>query len=587
MMKGLRLRIFLVISSVVLGLYFLVPSILKFGFQEQISRQRKADAPWYHRVLPSEVLKLGLDLRGGIHIVLGIDFHDVYRDDILRFRHELEALIKEEHLEGVTLETTPSNQVIIRFPNDKTWEKVDGIIAKRFGGDIDFDNQTANQATVRMSALREEYVKGRAIEQSLETLRNRIDEFGIAEPIIQRHGEEKILVQFPGVQEIGRLKDIISRTAKLTFQIVRSGPERTDGPPPMSQLDKWIEEFVKEKKLTLSETAPITNHMRALNEFLTGKIPAETEVLFSRHTDINTRETTYTPYLLDKDPIVSGDELDDAYYAYSQETNLPEVRFRLNASGAIRFDKGTGDNVGGYMAIVLDGNVHSAPRINSRIPGGSAVIQMGGEGRSTQEILNDAKDTALVLRSGALPAKLQFLEERTIGPSLGADSIRAGVYSLGLGLALVVAFMLIYYRGSGMLAVVALVLNALFILSALAAFEGTLTLPGLAGITLTLGMAVDANVLIFEHIREEILAGKNPSMAIAEGYRRAFSAILDSNVTTIVAALVLLSFGYGPIRGFAVTLIIGLICSMYTAVYVTRVIADLTVVSKGKKTLSI
>jgi preprotein translocase subunit SecD len=239
------------------------------------------------------------------------------------------------------------------------------------------------------------------------------------------------------------------------------------------------------------------------------------------------------------------------------------------------------------MAIVLDSNVHSAPSIKTRIGGGRAQIEMGSQGKTQEDLYSEARDTALVLRSGALPARLEFLEERTIGPSLGADAIRSGTLSLVGGLIVMFLFMTVYYRASGVVAVLALLLNGLFILSAMAAFEGTLTLPGLAGITLTLGMAVDANVLIFEHIREELRRGKSVVLSIGEGYKRAFSAIFDSNLTTILAGLVLLSFGYGPIRGFAVTMLIGLVVSMFTAIFVTRVVFDYIVISRHQQTMSL
>lgn len=437
-----------------------------------------------------------------------------------------------------------------------------------------------------MTALWESQVNQRAVDQSLETLRNRIDEFGIAEPIIQKQGEEKILVQFPGLQEPGRLKEIIARTAKLSFQIQKSGPEE-NGSPSIGEIQKWVAQFVTDKKLVLSESEPITKHLRELNAYLAGKIPAGTEVLFQKKTNINTKESEYIPYLLEREALVTGEDLQDAHYSFNPQTQQPIVNFELTSLGASKFEKATGENVGRYMAIVLDNNVHSAPRIKTKIGGGRAMIEMGSHGRSDADVLNDAKDTSLVLRSGALPARLEFLEERVVGPSLGADAIKAGTYSLIAGLALVFLFMGIYYKTSGLFANVALVLNGLFIVAILAAFEGTLTLPGLAGITLTLGMAVDANVLILEHMREELSMGKSLAMSLAEGYHRAFSAIIDSHVTTVIAGIVLLSFGYGPIRGFAVTLLIGLTASLYTSVFVTRVIFDYFVVVKGNKTISI
>ncbi|NBW98650.1 protein translocase subunit SecD, partial [bacterium] len=537
--------------------------------------------------LPSETLKLGLDLKGGLHLVLGIDFEEVHRDSALKLKNDLKDLLAAEKIEGISLDTTPNHRIIAKFQDESTWKRADKVIGQRYGQVLDFDGQTAGEAKLRMNLAYEAEVNNRAIEQSLETLRNRIDEFGIAEPIITRQGEDKIMVQFPGIQEPGRLKEIISRTAKLSFQVVRSGPEASDPQATPEKLAQWVNEFKTEKKIGSDPTKPITQYVRELNQWLSGKIPAGTEILFHRQMNINTRETEYIPYLLEKDALVTGEDLQDARYSYDSQTNLPEVNFQLTPAGATKFEKATGANVGKFMAIILDSNVHSAPRIREKIGGGSARIEMGSTGRSPDEVLKDAKDTSLVLRSGALPARLQFLEERVVGPSLGADAIRAGTTSLIAGLALVFVFMALYYKTSGLIATLALVLNGIYILAIMAAFEGTLTLPGLAGITLTLGMAVDANVLIFEHMREEITHGKSVIYAISEGYKRAFSAILDGHLTTIIAGIVLLSFGYGPIRGFAVTLLIGLAASLYTSVFVTRVIYDVFVVSRNKQTVGL
>ncbi|MBI4405344.1 MAG: protein translocase subunit SecD [Deltaproteobacteria bacterium] len=586
-MKGLTWRIVTVVFTLVFSLYLLVPSVIKFASGRQIPKNVKSEDPWYYHVFPSEVLKLGLDLVGGLHLVLGIDFEEVQRDAITKLKNELKELIEREKIGNVSVEATNNNRVVVRYTSDEQWKKIDSLIGKQMGQYIDFEGQTKDSATLKMSALYESEVRKRAVDQSLETLRNRIDEFGIAEPILQRQGDEKIMVQFPGVQEIGRLKEIISRTAKLSFQIERSGPEVPEGPPTVDQLKAWVDEFQKAKNIKPDPSQPITKYLRELNAYLQSKIPAGTEVLFHKQVNVNTREAEYIPYLLDREALVTGEDLQDAYYGYDPNTNQPIVHFQLTPVGADKFEKATGANVGKMMAIVLDNNVHSAPRIKQRIGGGRAIIEMGSTGKSQQEIQNDAKDTSLVLRSGALPARLEFLEERVIGPSLGADAIRSGTRSLVFGLFAVLIFMAIYYRKSGVIAVGALGLNGIFILAAMAAFEGTLTLPGLAGITLTLGMAVDANVLIFEHMREELRKGKAPNTAIAEGYSRAFSAIMDSNLTTIIAGIVLISFGYGPIRGFAVTMLIGLTASLFTAIFVTRVIFDLTIVNRNKQTISI
>ncbi len=586
-MKGLTWRVVTVAATVFFGFYLLTPSILKFGFGKTVSKVSKPEDPWYFSILPSETLKLGLDLQGGLHLVLGIDFDEVNRNAASKIRNQIKELAEQEKITGIVLDTNAKNEVEVKFQAESEWKKLDSQIGKNLSDSVDFVSQNSNSAVLRMSDVYVGHVRTQAIEQSLETLRNRIDEFGIAEPIIQRQGEDKILVQFPGVQETGRLKDIIARTAKLSFQVVRTGPEQPNGQPNEQQLAEWVQEFERATKVKPDPLQPISGYIRQINTYLEKKLPPGTELVFQKKTNINTHDTNYIPYLLDKEALVTGEDLQDAYYSFDPKTNDPIVNFQLTPMGGTKFEKATGDNVGRFMAIVLDNNVHSAPRIKQKIGGGRAMIEMGGSGRNTQELLNEAKDTSLVLRSGALPARLLFLEERVIGPSLGADAIRAGMQAFIVGLALVFLFMAVYYRASGFVACLALSLNALFVLAVMAAFEGTLTLPGLAGLTLTLGMAVDANVLIFEHIREELLHGKGINSAIAEGFERAWSAILDGNLTTIIASLVLFSFGYGPIRGFAVTTLIGLTCSMYTAVFVTRVVFDYTVVARNRKTLSI
>lgn len=586
-MKGLRPRIFTVFATFLFSIYLLIPTWIRFTTGKPLPKTVRAEDPWYYSYLPSETLKLGLDLMGGLHLVLGIDFDEVHRDSVIKLKNDIKNLLEAEKIDGISLDTSANNRIIAKFTSEDQWKKADKLIGDRYGQIIDFDGQTGNEARLKMNAVYEAEVNNRAVEQSLETLRNRIDEFGIAEPIITRQGEDKIMIQFPGIQEPGRLKDIISRTAKLSFQVVRSGPEVADPQAKPEQLQKWVADFKQDKKVVTDAANPITKYLRELNQYLAGKLPAGTEILFHKQLNINTRETEYTPYLLEKDSLVTGEDLQDARYSYDTQTNLPEVTFQLTPVGATKFEKATGANVGKFMAIILDSNVHSAPRIREKIAGGNARIEMGSSGRSADELLKEAKDTSLVLRSGALPAKLQFLEERLVGPSLGGDAIRAGTTSLAMGLLFVFVFMVLYYRTSGLIATVALALNGLFILSIMAAFEGTLTLPGLAGITLTLGMAVDANVLIFEHMREELLHGKSIIYAISEGYSRAFTAIFDAHITTIIAGVVLLSFGYGPIRGFAVTLLIGLVASLYTSVFVTRVIYDYFVVSKNKQTIGI
>ncbi len=365
-----------------------------------------------------------------------------------------------------------------------------------------------------------------AVERALEIVRNRIDQFGVKEPSIQRQGEEEIVVQLPGVTDRQRAIDLIGKTALLEFRLVNSDPEK-------------------------------------LKQALSGNVPEGYELKYSE------KEKESEPLLLEKDTALTGDALVTANVRFDQaHFGEPIVALEFNAEGAKKFAKITADNVGRRLAILLDGKVQTAPRINEPIPSGQAVIT----GRFS---VDEAQDTAIVLRVGALPAPMYVEEERTVGALLGEDSIKSGIKATIIGGILVFGFMVVYYLLAGIIADIALILNFLIILAGLGFFHATLTLPGIAGIVLTLGMAVDANVLINERIREELKIGRPLRTAIANGYSKAFSAIFDSNLTTLIAAFLLFQFGTGPIRGFAVTLTIGLITSMFTAIVVTRAIFEL------------
>jgi preprotein translocase subunit SecD len=578
----------LVLGTILFGFYLFFPSLYSFTTGKRIPKVVKEGDPWFYHVFPAETLKLGLDLKGGLYLALGLDFDEVNRNAMSRMKVQLEEQARQDKITDVQIAVTTDNRLEVTTASADAAQKLDDLVGREFGEMLDPDgSRTGNVSRYRFTASWESQVRSQAIEQSLETLRNRIDEFGVAEPIIQRRGEEKILVQFPGVQEPGRLKEIIARTAKLSFQIERSGPEEPGGSPSPAQLQAWIDEFVKAKSLKLDNENTIAMHTRELNAFLESRLPKGTEILFQRKMNVNTREATYTPYLLDREALVTGEDLQDAYVTFNNERGgEPMVAFQLTPVGGEKFAKATGANVGKHMAIVLDNNVHSAPTIQERI-GSNGVINFAGAGRDRDEVYNDAKDTALVLRSGALPARLHFLEERVVGPSLGEDAIRMGRLSFLVGTSVVFLFLILYYKASGFVALLALCMNFLFILGGMSAFEGTLTLPGLAGMVLGLGMSVDSNVLIFEYMRDEIRAGKPLRTALAEAYAGASSAIWDANITAILSGVVLLSFGYGPIRGFAVTLLLGLVSSVFTAVFVTRVVFDYLIVVRNAQRISL
>ena len=375
-----------------------------------------------------------------------------------------------------------------------------------------------------------------AVERALEVIRNRVDQFGVAEPLIQRQGEKQIIVQLPGVVDTDRAIKVIGQTALLEFKLVEKDPD-------------------------------------LLQQALSGKTPPGYEL---KYLEENGEKT---PLLLRKTPVLTGAYLVNAFVEYGR-LGQPQIALKFNRKGARIFSRVTGENVGKLLAIVLDGKVQSAPRIKEKIPNGEAVIS----GRFT---VKEASDLALVLRAGALPAPIKILSMLTVGPSLGEDSIRRGFNAALVGGILVVVFMFAYYSFSGLIADFALILNLILLMGALAALRATLTLPGIAGIVLTIGMSVDANVLIFERIREELAKRKTIRVAIDAGYKRAFLTIADANITTLIAALMLFYFGTGPVKGFAVTLSLGIIASMFTAIVVTKLIFDYLVYVKKIKKIKI
>jgi preprotein translocase subunit SecD len=373
-------------------------------------------------------------------------------------------------------------------------------------------------------------VEENAVRQAVETIRNRLDPEGVRELDIVAQGEERILIQLPGVEDVERAKEMIKKVALLEFKLV--------------------------------------DREHPLDEAVRGNVPQESVVLYTSRRDPQTnRRLRGEPILVKRQTLLTGDKLEDARVEFGQVGSIPHIAIRFNAEGARRFDQVAEVNVGKELAIVLDGTVYSHPVIKERHYGGRAVI----EGNFSPD---EARDLVVVLKAGALPAPVEIEEERTVGPSLGRDTIQAGIVAGLVGAAAVILFMILYYQTAGLIANLALLLNTMILLAAMACVKATLTLPGIAGIILGVGMAVDANVLIFERIREEIRTGKPMRSAVDAGFTRAFSAIFDSNLTTLIAAALLFQFGTGPLRGFAVTLCIGLVANLFTAVWVSRTIFD-------------
>jgi protein-export membrane protein SecD len=565
--KNTKLRLAVILFVLLVSAFYMVPSIRYYSMTEEKRQEMELSQPLDYARLEDDALKLGLDLQGGMHLVLELD-----------------------------------------------QEQVD------MGKDEVED----------------------AIDRTLEIIRNRVDQFGVAEPLIQRVGDERIIVELPGLEDEERAKELVRSSAYLEFKIVRGvdklseivqsidahlmtiegnglpdiagedadrEEERETVEPSETSLEELLfpetepEETVSPGSYLLSNlmvTFPVrggdpdiavpVENIPALDwimvrEDVASLIPDDVQIHWGPKIFLNDGREFRQIFLLEKESEMTGDLLSTASATFGsgndpQVANQPIVNLRMTNAGADVFERLTGRNVGERLAIVLDGVVKSAPVIRQRISGGQAQI----EGIDS---IDEARDLAIILRAGALPAPIKIIEERTIGPTLGSDSIEKSRIAGLVGMAIVLAFVLFYYRFAGILASVALVLDIFLVLAALAGLGATLTLPGIAGLILTIGMAIDANVLIYERIREELETGKSIRAAIDVGYERAFRTILDANVTTFITAMVLLRFGTGPVKGFAVTLSIGIMASMFTAVYVTRTLFNIYIGTRRLKTLSI
>jgi len=547
--RKIQIRLAVIILTVIIAVWYLVPSVKMFSMSPEEQEALKDEDPVTFTKILEHSLKLGLDLQGGMHLVLELD------------------------TEG-----------------------------------MEFTEEEATDA----------------ISRALEIIRNRVDQFGVSEPLLQLVGDERIIVELPGVKDAERAKALVRSTAFLEFKIVEQGPRlgqfitRIDSVMTAASEEETGEEFVPvdsadleeddffapAEEISDNEERPFSGLLRSYGSNII--VLKEDMVLINRLLDreeiqriiprsykFHWGDEVSSPdgleyrelFLLRDKAEMTGEVIADAQATIGggydpNVANMPIVRLEMTRSGARLFEKVTGAHIEERLAIVLDGVVKTAPVIRNKIPGGSAVI----EGIPA---IDEARDIAIVLRAGALPAPLKIIEERTVGPSLGRDSIEKGKKAGVIGLVIIIIFMIFYYRFAGLLATVAVTLNIVFVLAVLAGLRATLTVPGIAGLILTIGMAVDANVLIYERIREELETGKTVRASIDTGYQRAFKTILDANVTTIITAVVLLQFGTGPVKGFAVTLTIGIIASMFTAVYVTRTIFHIYTGRKRLARLSI
>ncbi|WP_374073422.1 protein translocase subunit SecD [Bdellovibrio bacteriovorus] len=564
-MEGLRWRSILAVLGVAAAIVWVLPNVVSFG-----------EKAWW----PSkQKLNYGLDIQGGLHLVMGVDVDGVVKESTNRLIVSMKADMQKDQVAfaDVKSEKPEQGEIVITVAQAANKAGVEKFLSEKFSTILQVMSTTDTSVTVRYFDSYLNDYKNRVIQQAIETIRNRIDEFGVAEPSISQQGANRILIQLPGMADAEKAKQLINTTAKLDFMVVSH--EKT-----AQELQAMVAEAEKAGNYNIG-TMKYSDYVARLNEDLKGKLPEKSVVYFEKSANATTMEAGAIPYLLKTDTDLGGGALDDAFVGYDQYGG-PQVSLTFNSAGANKFADLTGNNVGKQMAIVLDKVVKSAPSIRDRIAGGQAVITLGG-GRDRNQMMEEAKMISTALRAGALPASLEQLEERRVGPTLGADAIDKAKLGSFVGAAIIVIFMLVYYKAMGAVASLALGLNILSIFALLTSFGATLTLPGIAGIALTVGFAVDANVLINERIKEELRLGHGIKVAIKEGYHRAMSAIIDANITTAATAVVLLYFGTGPVRGFAVTLLIGIATSMFANVFVSKVIVDTLVHKFNVKKLSV
>ena len=526
-MKSLSWRIVVSLLVLLASIVYVLPSLPGVGGSS------------LGNLLPDARISLGLDLKGGMHLTLGVEVDKAVSNSLSLTGQELRAQASEKGITVLRSRLTPDNRLEFLLPRAEQRTELQELLSKDFP-QLAVDSPTQVEGgglrfTAAFTPAAKAKIEEMALDQAVRTIRNRIDQFGVAEPDIRKQADFRIQIQLPGLTDSKRAIQLVGQTAQLTFHLVR------DDVNPQGILPPGV-------------------------------------ALFPMVTVRPDGSTSESMIALDKEPLMTGEDVADARPTFDNRDNKPSVGLSFNSRGAAMFERITGEHIHKRMAIVLDGKVHSAPTIQSRIGGGKASIT----GSFTP---TEAQDLAIVLRAGSLPAPVTVLEERTVG--LGKESIESGILAAAVGGIAVMVVMPLYYGLAGLLADVMLVFTITMLMAGLAAFGATLTLPGIAGIVLTIGMSVDANVLIFERIREEIRQGLKPLEAVAVGFDRATISIVDSNLTTIIAAAILYQFGTGPVRGFAVTLSLGIVASMFTAIFVSRTAFGLWLGGNDGKKLSI
>ncbi|WP_025209810.1 protein translocase subunit SecD [Hippea sp. KM1] len=514
----------LVIIIVIVAIFgaYTLPSLIGKQKAKEISSL-------FNGLLPTDTINLGLDLKGGMHLVLGVDTDKAVFVVISRAAENIQQqLINAKIAADSVIPEAEGYRIKIHLVDNKDINRAVDLIIKSLPNYRVIND--GNPIVIQLKKEIADKIKKRAIEQAISVIRNRVNQFGVTEPTVVKAGDDHIVVDLPGIKNANRAVRLLGETARLELHLV-------------------------DDKVDVSD---------ALN----GNLPPDDEVLYQIQRDPTTGEISKIPFVVKKEPVITGDMITNATVRFGGTLNQPYVAFELNSEGAKIFAKFTATHIGKRLAIVLDNVIYSAPVIQSRIGGGRGQIT----GNFT---LEEAHDLALVLRSGSLPAPVKVLQKVTIGPSLGKISIEKGKKAMIFGALAVILFMIFYYRLSGVLADLALILNIVIIFGTMVMLHATLTLPGIAGIALTVGMAVDANVLIYERIREELLIGRSIHDAVNTGYSRAFITILDANITTLIIALILYQFGSGPVKGFAITMAIGLLANMFTAITFTKTVFEI------------
>jgi len=552
MNKSLRWKIILLAFLVIFSAVSIAPSL------------SNSIPTWWKKYLAPQGLKLGLDLQGGMHLVLKVDLKKAIENALDFASIDFKEALLAKQISVVKTKAPQAGTVIFTLPNKGTLTTVKELLKEEKSSNLEIEIKEEDgsfpRLVLHLKQERIDFIKKNAVNQSLEIIRNRIDQFGVAEPVIIRQGEDEIVVQLPGVKDASRALSLIGQTAQLEFKMVADNNGGLD-------LNALINQAISSGKWQRGQ------NLKQLNMALSQQLPPETQIYFETNKDPQTKIKTDSPLLIQNQVMMSGDMVADAQVRVGGTFNEPYVTLDLTDHGGKVFGQVTEKNVNKRFAIILDGNVKSAPVIREKIMGGSAQI-------SGNFAYEEAADLAIVLRIGALPAPVEIIQNLTVGASLGRDSIEKGIASGLFGTALVIIFMFIYYRGSGGIACLTMILNILLIFAGLAFMNGTLTMPGIAGIILSIGMAVDSNVLIFERMREEFALGKSLRSGIEAGYSHAFWTIVDSHVTTLITAVALFLFGTGPIKGFAVTLSFGVTFNLFTTLFGSKLIYDVLTSSK-------